>query len=42
MKPLVARKEAMRKCLKDNDPGGFMLEKAVGKEMADLHLEVLF
>jgi hypothetical protein len=42
MKPLVARKEAIRKCLKENDPGGFMLEKAVGKEMADLHLEVLF
>jgi hypothetical protein len=42
MKPLVARKEAIRKCLKENDPGGFMLEKAVGQEMADLHLEVLF
>ena len=42
MKPLLERKEAIRECLKVNDPGGFMLEKAVGKELADLHLEVLF
>ena len=42
LKPLLKRKEAIRQCLKENDPGGFMLEKAVGKEQADLHLEVLF
>jgi hypothetical protein len=42
MKPLLERKAAIRDCMRENDPGGMMLEKAVGKELADLTLEVLF
>ena len=42
MKDMLIRKKAIRKCLQINDIGGPMLEKAVGKELADLSLEALF
>lgn len=42
MRPYNRRKEAIRTVMRENDPGGFMLEKAVGKERADLTLQALF
>lgn len=42
MKPLNARKEAIRLNFKEKDPGGYMMEKAVGKELADLSLIAQF
>jgi len=42
MKPLIARKEAMRKNLRDKDPGGFMVEKAVGEKVAELSIKAYF
>lgn len=42
MKRLVERKEAIRQNMFEKDPGGLMVEQAVGKELADLNLMVLF
>ena len=42
MKPLIARKEAIRKNFREKDPGGIMIEKAVGKEIAELSLRAYF
>jgi hypothetical protein len=39
---LNERKEAIRYNLREKDPGGFMIEQAVGKEIADLSLSALF
>jgi hypothetical protein len=32
----------MRKNLRDKDPGGFMMEKAVGEEVAELSIKAYF
>jgi len=42
MKPLIARREALRKNLREKDPGGFMMEKAVGQELAELSIRAYF
>jgi hypothetical protein len=42
MKPLLARKEAIRTNFREKDPGGIMMELAVGKEMAELGLRAMF
>jgi len=42
MKPLNARKNAIKQNFREKDPGGFMMIKAVGEEMAELGLKVLF
>jgi len=42
MKRLNERKEAIRWNIREKDPGGFMIEQAVGKEIADLSLRALF
>jgi hypothetical protein len=42
MKPLNARENAIKQNFREKDPGGFMMEKAVGKKLADLGLRVLF
>jgi hypothetical protein len=42
MKPLIARREAMRQNLREKDPGGFMMEKAVGPELAELSIKTYF
>jgi hypothetical protein len=42
MKPLIARRQAMRKNLREKDPGGFMMEKAVGPELAELSIKTYF
>ena len=42
MKAINRRKEAVRENLREKDPGGFMMEKAVGKHLAELSLKALF
>ena len=42
MKRLIERKQAIRQNLKDKDPGGLMMENAVGKELTELSLLALF
>lgn len=42
MKPLNRRKDAIKENFRVKDPGGFMMEKAVGKDLADLGLRALF
>ena len=42
MKALNKRKDAIRINFREKDPGGIMIEKAVGKEIAELSLEALF
>lgn len=42
MRQLITRKEAIRLTLKENDPGGLMLENAVGHDMTELTLKALF
>lgn len=42
MKPLNARKNAIKQNFREKDPGGFMMIKAVGQDLADLGLRVLF
>jgi len=42
MKTLNRRKDAIKENFREKDPGGFMMEKAVGKELGDLGLRVLF
>jgi len=42
MKRLNVRREAIRMNFREKDPGGFMMEKAVGKELAELSLVTLF
>jgi hypothetical protein len=42
MKPLNARKNAIKQNFREKDPGGFMMIKAVGQDLADLGLKVLF
>jgi len=42
MKRLIERKEAIKQNFFEKDPGGYMVEQAVGKELADLNLTVLF
>ena len=42
MKPLNGRKNAIKQNFREKDPGGFMMIKAVGQELADLGLKVLF
>jgi hypothetical protein len=42
MKLLNARKDAVRTNFREKDPGEFMMVKAVGKELADLGLRVVF
>jgi len=42
LKRLNERKEAIRYNLREKDPGGFMIEQAVGAELAHLSLSSLF
>ena len=42
MKGLNAKKQAIRQNLRDKDPGGIMIEHAVGKELAEISLKALF
>lgn len=42
MKPLNVRKEAIRLNFQEKDPGGHMMEIAVGKELAELSLMAIF
>ncbi len=42
MAPIVKRKKAIRKILFERDPGGFMVEKALGKELAHIYLNMTF
>ncbi|MBI5375649.1 MAG: hypothetical protein HZA77_09450 [Candidatus Schekmanbacteria bacterium] len=42
MKRLIERREAIRINFREKDPGGIMVVKAVGEEMAELSLEALF
>ncbi len=42
MKKLIARKNALRDTLREKDPGGMMMERAVGKDLAKLTLKALF
>jgi len=42
MKPLIPRREAIRKNFKEKDPGAKMMELAVGHEMAELSLKAIF
>jgi len=42
MKPLIARRQAIRQNFREKDPGGYMVEKAVGKEVAELSLRAYF
>jgi hypothetical protein len=42
MKRLNERKQAIRKIMKERDPGGAMLESAVGEELTQLTLNALF
>ena len=42
MKSLNFRKTAIKENFREKDPGGFMMIKAVGQELADLGLRVLF
>lgn len=42
MQYLIKRREAMRWNMKEKDPGGIMMEHAVGHELAELGLEALF
>ncbi len=42
MQRLNERKEAIRQNMIEKDPGGFMVEQAVGKELAELSLKALF
>lgn len=42
MQPLIRRRQAMRTNMLEKDPGGIMVEHAVGKELAHLSLEALF
>ena len=42
MKPLIARRQAIRQNFLEKDPGGYMIEKAVGKEVAELSLRAYF
>lgn len=39
---LNERKEAIRLNLREKDPGGYMIEQAIGQEMAHLSLKALF
>jgi len=42
MKRLNERKEAIRQNFREKDPGGYMMEKALGKELAELSIRALF
>jgi hypothetical protein len=42
MKRLTERKTAMRKNMRERDPGGLIMEKAVGKKIAELSLRAGF
>jgi hypothetical protein len=42
MHRLNERKEAIRTNMFEKDPGGFMIEQAVGKELAELSLWAIF
>jgi hypothetical protein len=42
MKPLHRRKTAIKGIFREKDPCGFMMVKAVGQELAELGLRVLF
>ncbi len=42
MQRLNERKQAIRQNMREKDPGGFMMEKAVGKELAELSIKALF
>ena len=42
MKSLNARKDAIKMNFREKDPGAFMMVKAVGEELAELGLKVLF
>jgi hypothetical protein len=42
MKPLIAKKEAIKRNFREKDPGAFMMVKAVGEKLADLGLRALF
>ena len=42
MKPLNRRKDAIKENFREKDPGGFMMVKAVGQELAELGLRALF
>jgi hypothetical protein len=39
---LNERKEAIRQNFREKDPGSYMMEKAVGKELAELSIKALF
>lgn len=42
MRRLIERREAIRKNMIEKDPGGIMVEHAVGKELAELSIKALF
>ena len=42
MQPLNRRKDAIKQNFREKDPGGFMMVKAVGQELAELGLQILF
>ena len=42
MKSLNRRKDAIKENFWEKDPGGFMMVKAVGQELAELGLRALF
>ena len=42
MSRLNERKEAIRQNFREKDPGGYMMEKALGKKMAELSIRALF
>ncbi len=42
MKRLIERRQAIRHNMIEKDPGGVMMEQAVGKELAELGLKALF
>lgn len=42
MKALINRREAIRVNFREKDPGGIMIEKAVGEELAELSLKAYF
>ena len=42
MKRLLERKNAIRTNFREKDPGAYMMEKAVGKEIAELSIRAVF
>ncbi len=42
MKPLIARRDAIRMNLREKDPGGAMMQKSVGDNIAELSIKAYF